>query len=130
MLERPMDRKFECREAQDVLERLYVHPFRASLPAWPRPAFRLLRGLTFSVPPAMMDRMSGAAAPSSASLSRMAQASLSTATQSHLLPALRDVPTMYRDVRVPREDRMSGAAVPSSASLSRIPALRDVPTSL
>ena len=31
--------------------------------------------------------------PFRASLSRMAQASLSTATQSHLLHALRDVPT-------------------------------------
>jgi len=76
VLERPMDRKSECRGAQDVRERLYVHPFRASLPAWPRPASRPLRGLTFSMPPAMMDRMSGAATPSSASLSR--------------IPALRD----------------------------------------
>jgi len=60
------------------------------------------------------------------SLPRMAQASFSTATRSHLLPALRDD---GQDVRVPREDRMSEVAVPGSP-LSRLPALRDVPTSL
>jgi hypothetical protein len=46
--------------------------------------------------------MPEAAVPAGASLTRMAQASLLTGSRSHLLPALRDVPTSLQAKKSPR----------------------------
>jgi len=95
---------------------------RACIPAcaWPRPASRPVPGLTFSLRPRCTY------VPACASLLRMAQASLSTGSRSHLLPA----PAMYLRPCMRIAPAHGPGQLLDRFPVSSSPCARDVPTSL